>query len=252
MRWLLLVMMLVPLSGASSAQQRVPAPLEGVRKIVCLGDSITEAAGAPGGYVWLLQRYLSLLYPQQRIEVVNAGVSGNRAPDMEARFTRDVLLRKPDLITINVGTNDVWHGFREFAAGVDHPKGDLPAGVPLAKFRASVRNMVVSAQKAGARVMLVSPAVIGEDLARPENARLVEYVNAMRALAREHGCLFVDLHHPFREILTTYQRHAGKALLLLTSDGVHLDPRGYRVMAHAILRGLGVPDSAIATLQVGG
>jgi len=77
------------------------------RKIVTVGDSITEAGKYPGGYVWLLQRYLSALYPDDRkIEIVNAGISGNKTnktTDMQARFQKDAIDQKPDLVMINVG-----------------------------------------------------------------------------------------------------------------------------------------------------
>jgi len=77
--------------------------LAGKRKIVTVGDSITEAGKYPGGYVWLLQRYLSALYPDRTIEIVNAGISGNKASDMQARFQKDAIDQKPDLVMINVG-----------------------------------------------------------------------------------------------------------------------------------------------------
>ena len=120
----------------------LPGTFQGVRRIVALGDSITEAGGEAGGYVWLLERYLSALDPTRRIEVVNAGVGGHKSTDMAARFTRDVLDRKPDLVTISVGINDVWHAFRDFQAGRNHPAGNLPAGVPLPVYRTKLQTMI--------------------------------------------------------------------------------------------------------------
>ncbi|MEG4507915.1 hypothetical protein QUA81_30320 [Microcoleus sp. F6_B4] len=60
------------------------------KKIVTVGDSITEAGKYPGGYVWLLERYLNDLYPGQ-IAIVNAGISGNKSTDMQARFQKDAI-----------------------------------------------------------------------------------------------------------------------------------------------------------------
>src|SRR5437016_1072991 len=51
----------------------VPAPLQNVHRIVCLGDSITQMGESQGGYVWLFRRYLNAIYPSQNIEVINAG-----------------------------------------------------------------------------------------------------------------------------------------------------------------------------------
>src|SRR4051794_31980867 len=80
-----------------------PSSLKDVHRIVCLGDSITQGGEAPGGYVWLLRRYLTALYPN--IEVINAGISGHKSTDMLERFQRDVLDKKPNLVTISVGVN---------------------------------------------------------------------------------------------------------------------------------------------------
>jgi len=91
-----------------SLSEATPPPeiqnvLAGKRKIGTVGDSITEARKYPGGYVWLLERYLSALYPDGTIEIVKAGISGNKATDMQARFQKDAIDQKPDLVIINVG-----------------------------------------------------------------------------------------------------------------------------------------------------
>jgi len=94
-----------------SLSEATPTPelqnvLVGKRKIVTVGDSITEAGKYPGGYVWLMERYLSALYPDRKIEIVNAGISGNKATDMQARFQKDAIDQKPDLVMIKVGVNE--------------------------------------------------------------------------------------------------------------------------------------------------
>ncbi len=241
---------LLAVGVAPGAATEPPPALQGVRRIVALGDSITEAASERGGYVWLIERSLRTLYPLQRIKITNAGVGGHRATDLEARFQKDVLDRRPDLVMINVGVNDVWHAFRDFQARRDHPAGDLPGGVPLPLYREKLKAMIDAARTASVRVVLVSPTVIYEDLARPENGRLVEYVSAMRALGRQHGLVFVDVNAVFREVIAAYQRRAGTGLDLLTTDGVHLNAAGNRLMAHTILLGLGVPERELATARL--
>ena len=102
-----------------------------VHRIVMMGDSITQMGGSPKGYVTLVDQTLDATRPSDPFEVVNVGIGGQKAPDMLARFRRDVIDKKPDLVTLSVGVNDVWHGFRDFAKGERHPSGELPAGVPL-------------------------------------------------------------------------------------------------------------------------
>ena len=252
MKTALLVLLLssLPLVRAANAAPEPPAALRGVRRIVTMGDSITQGGGAPGGYVWLLERYLKALYPQQPVEVINAGISGHKSTDMQARFQRDVLDKKPDLVTISVGVNDVWHAYRDFARGVNHPNGDLPAGVPLPLYREKVTAMIQAAKGQGMRVVLLAPTLIYEDLGSVENQRLLTYVAAMRDMARENGCIFVDLNAAFRDVVRSYQKYGGRSANLLTTDGVHMNAAGNRMMAYTILRGLGVRGREIADLKI--
>src|SRR4028118_1696798 len=119
---------LIPMFKESLSKATPPPEIQNVlagqRKIAIVGVSITEAGQYPGGYVWLLERYLSALYPDRKIKIVNAGISGNKATDMQARFQKDAIDQKPDLVMINVGVNDVWHGFFNFQNLQFYPQGD--------------------------------------------------------------------------------------------------------------------------------
>ena len=96
---------LIPMFKESVSEATPPPEIQNVlagkRKIVTVGDSITEAGKYPGGYVWLLERYLSALYAESKIKFLNAGISGNKATDMQARFLKDAIDQKPDLVMIN-------------------------------------------------------------------------------------------------------------------------------------------------------
>ena len=207
-------------------------PLQGVHRIVCLGDSITQFGDGPRGYVGLLRGYLTKIYPPNGIEVVNAGISGNTSNDELGRYDRDVIQKKPDLLTISVGVNDVWHGFDS-----THPQGGGPNGVPLALYRTNVETMVTTAQKAGTVVVILAPTVIMEDLNDPRNLLLADYILALRDVARRHKCLFVDLQQPFQTYLDL-DRTTGSTDKLLTVDGVHMNDWGNRFMAATILTAL--------------
>src|SRR5579862_8958042 len=141
MRTFALLLLLGLFAAFTSAQSAVPPTLRDVHRIVCLGDSITEMGENPGGYVWLVRHYLKAIFPDQGIEVINAGISGHKSTDMIARFQRDVLDKRPDLVTISCGVNDVWHGFYD-----NHPLGDGPRGVPLDLYRKNVEEMVTRAE----------------------------------------------------------------------------------------------------------
>ena len=237
-------------TGVASAQDSsksspiLPTLLQGVHRVVCLGDSITQGGEGPGGYVWLVRHYLKDLYPDQNIETLNAGISGHKSTDMIARYQRDVLDKKPDLVTISVGVNDVWHGFYD-----NHPLGDGPRGVNIDDYRKNVDSMVIQAQAVGSKVVILSTTVIYEDLNSHENQKASKYNAALRDIARQRNCTFVDFQRPFRTLINDYQRSTGGNDNLLTVDGVHMNSSGNRVMAHVILSGLGISAKDQASVQ---
>lgn len=221
-------------------QTRLPVPpqaLTGVRRIVCVGDSITQSGERPGGYVWLIRHYLQAIYPQASFLVFNAGISGNKSTDMIARFQHDVLDKSPELILISVGVNDVWHSFLD-----GHPKGDGPLGIPLDAYRQNVDTMITEAESHHAKVRLLSATLIGEDVEGPENRKAVAYNQALQDLAAKHSIEIVDLQKPFRKLVSDYRETTGSTLNFLTVDGVHMNAQGNQVMAQTILTNLGVPD----------
>ena len=77
------IMVAVLLALGSVATVLAAPRLKAGDRIVTLGDSITEA----GGYQALMQKVLARFYPDLKIEIVNAGISGHKAPDMAARRT---------------------------------------------------------------------------------------------------------------------------------------------------------------------
>jgi len=204
--------------------------LKGGCKIVCMGDSITAA----GGYLRQMDALFAQQYPQLKLpRIINAGVSGHKAENCIARFDRDVLKRKPDILTLNIGINDVWHRLRN----PHDPK-------VLATYKENVGKMIGQAQAAGIKVILLAPTVIKEDLKAEGQKRLALYVKAMKEIAVEKKCGFVDLHETFLKALA--QKPAGMKGNWLTRDGVHMKPPGDAIMALAALRGMGVPDEKSA------
>ena len=59
------------------------------------------------GYPCLIQADLCL--NRTDIEVLNCGISGNRVTNLLARWKKDCINLRPDVISILIGVNDVWH-----------------------------------------------------------------------------------------------------------------------------------------------
>jgi acyl-CoA thioesterase I len=164
--------------------------------------------------------------------VVNKGIGGQKAEDLAERFDRDVVKLKPTFVTLSIGVNDVWHR-------LDKPL-DAKA---VAFYKQNVAKMVDQAQKAGIRVILLTPTLIGEDPNTEANKRLVFFVKAEKQIAAEKKCQIVDLHAMFLKAL---KKKPADNKTWLTSDGVHMNPPGDAIMAVGVLRALGVPDKKIA------
>lgn len=186
--------------------------------IVFLGDSITQAGTGPEGYITLFK--LACDAAGHRVDVINAGISGHKSNDMLARLQRDVIDRKPDWVSISCGVNDVWHGER---------------GVPLPDYRKNMAEIVDRCLEAGMKVLLLTATPIYEDPNSKENQKLAAYNEYLREMAKGKKVLLCDLSKAF---LAVYEKKAVKENVL-TTDGVHMNPDGNRLMAREIFRSLG-------------
>ena len=83
--------------------------------VVCLGDSLTACGGKGGRYSDWLARWLS------NEVIVNKGVNRDTLAGGRARFERDVLALKPDVVIIELGANDFW----QMKRGISQLKADL-------------------------------------------------------------------------------------------------------------------------------
>ncbi len=225
-------------SNPAPASAEGPRKLTQVKRIVTLGDSITQGGGRPGGYVWLMDQYLQVLYPNRKIEIVNAGISGHKSNDMLGRFQKDVLDKKPDLVTISVGINDVWHGFTK-----EHPAGYGPRRVPLEEYTRNVEAMLQAARKADVDVVLFTTTVFEDQAESIRNLRIYQYNRALRELAARYGARVADQNAAF------HTAWAQSPSVKLTTDQVHLSPAGNELMARTALLALGVPGKKLDAVR---
>src|SRR5690349_23688471 len=95
---------LLGLSAARAADDSGLSLKKGDR-IVFLGDSITQQGAGPKGYVTLIRKELEEKHPDLNAEVIGAGISGNKVPDLQRRLDKDVLQKKPTVVVIYIGIN---------------------------------------------------------------------------------------------------------------------------------------------------
>jgi len=212
---------LVPTAGRAD-----PAVKNG-EKIAFLGDSITQGgANNASGYVRLVISGLEA--NGIKATMIPAGISGHKSNQMLERLDKDVIGKQPDWMTLSCGVNDVWHGAN---------------GVPLDAYKKNITAIVDRAQAAGIKVMILTATMIREDATNSENQQLAPYNEFLRQLAAEKKCLLADLNADMHAALKPGPQHDHQ----LTSDGVHMNPLGDRMMARGILKAFGLSDAQIKT-----
>ncbi|MBA4189930.1 MAG: G-D-S-L family lipolytic protein [Planctomycetaceae bacterium] len=225
LRNLLLAAITLAIPAACSAADE---PLKKGEKIVFFGDSITQGGVGPKGYVTVIKNTLAEKHKDLAIEIVGAGISGNKVPNLQARLEKDVLAKKPTVVVIYIGINDVWHGEKNPANGTSKEK-----------FEAGLKEIIGKIKDSGARVILCTPSVIGEKKggANKLDAQLDEYSEISRKVAKDTGSKLCDLRKAFADYLAKNNAD-DKESGILTSDRVHLNEAGNKFVAETILASL--------------
>ena len=194
-------------------------------KVLFLGDSITQFGNNPYGYVRLVESALKTA--GCRIEVIPAGVSGNKSTQMLSRFRR-LIAQKPDWLLVNCGVNDVAHSTKR---------------VELPEYQKNMRDIFDMAQNAGIKVMVLTPTVIGEDLGNKNNQKLAGYIKFLREEAAARKLVLADTAKAFETALKSCTR---KEKLKLTVDGLHMNGYGNQLMAATVLQAFGMDKEKLS------
>ena len=184
-------------------------------KVIFFGDSITQAGVQPNGYITKLDSIIKQSHLPNSVELVGAGIGGNKVYDLYLRMDDDVLSKNPDVVVIYVGINDVWH------------KASSGTGSDADKFEKFYRAIVKRLQNQNIKVIVCTPSVIGErnDNSNPQDGDLNQYSKIIRAIAKDLSIPVCDLREGFLTYLKTNNpTNAEKEIL--TSDRVHLNNKG--------------------------
>ena len=212
-------------------------------KIAFLGDSITQGGWSnPAGYVRLV--IAGLEANGIKAEPVPAGISGHKSDQMLARLDKDVLSKKPQWMTLSCGVNDVWHGPRgvplDDAAAKSGTYDDKVA--TRGTYKKNITAIIDQAKAAGVKPVMLTATVIHENLASKENGLLAPYNDFLRKLAQEKSVPLADLFAMFEERLKAENKPNVK---VLTSDGVHMNAEGNKLMAIGVLKAFGLNEAEL-------
>ena len=194
-------------------------------KVVFFGDSITEAAVKPNGFISIDDSLLNS-GGAANYELIGEGISGNKVYDLYFRMEQDVMRKSPDVVVIWVGVNDVWH--KKMGTGTDADKFEKFYLAMVRKFKA-----------ANIKVIVCTPATIGEkfDNTNEQDGDMNRYSEIIRKIAVDEQLTLVDMRNAF----VNYEKAINSKNLdrgLLTADGVHLNDAGNQFVAKLMAEGI--------------
>ena len=187
-------------------------------RIVGFGDSITGVYYHTGGrraWTEMLGVALQRIYPGAQLQMINAGISGNKTSNALDRIDRDVLAHQPDLVVVMFGMNDV-------------------AAHPQDVYEANLRTIIEKCRAVGSEVVLCTPNAINQGDERRPLAKLGEYADIVRRLGGELGTPVVDFHARFGAIQTEEPRR----WITIMSDAIHPNMRGHELFAEEIAQAI--------------
>lgn len=220
---------LLALGSAAQAQLAAPSyladfvkaldlawPKNRTMTIVCHGHSVpagyakTPHVDSFVAYPHLLHRAVKEKHPHAVVNVIVTAIGGENSVSGAARFQRDVLPHKPDVVLIDYGLND--------------------RRVPLEKSAACWQQMIDEAKVAGAKVILLTPT--GDTSAKmlEEQDPLSKQAAQIRSLAEKNGVALADSYLAYQNWIKS-----GKKLEALMSQVNHPNAAGHQLVLEQLL-----------------
>jgi lysophospholipase L1-like esterase len=202
--------------------------------ILFQGDSITDAgrsrekageannqAGLGSGYAWLAGAELLVNRPDDGLQVYNRGISGNKVFELAERWQRDCLDLKPNVLSILVGVNDLWHTLDgKYHGTVEIYERDFLA--LLERTRKALPNV---------KLVVCEPFVLR---CGAVNDKWFPEFDGYRAAAKRVAAASRATFIPFQSMFDEAVKYAGPAHW--AGDGVHPTSAGASLMAYDWLR----------------
>jgi lysophospholipase L1-like esterase len=203
------------------------APANG-KVVLFQGDSITDAgrnrasadansAGALGsGYPLLVTSAVLAARPGAALRFYNRGISGNKVPDLQQRWTADTIDLKPDVLSILIGVNDFWHK-------LDHGYNGT-----VQDYEQQYNALLDATREALPRVHLIvlEPFVLRTGAV---DARWFPEFDQRRAAAARVAARARATFVPLQTVFNQQSRSAPPEYW--AADGVHPTPAGHAVIA---------------------
>lgn len=187
-------------------------------KLLFQGDSITDMGrdyndyhNLGPGYPKYAAEGLKNKFPDVDFEFINLGISGNQTKDLIPRLQKDFIDIQPDIVSILIGINDVWH----YSEG----RKWLPDEVFEERYRTILKSIK---EQTNAKIMIMEPFLIPIEDKQFFRENLAPKIEIIRKLAREYA----DVYLPTDGLLQS--AFIGDDPLSYANDGVHPTEKGAR------------------------
>jgi lysophospholipase L1-like esterase len=213
---------------ATPAEENTPTKEGDGFTFLFQGDSITDGGRSRNndwnhvmghGYQYIIGSELGYNFPKKGFHFFNRGVSGNKVTDLAARWQKDSLDIKPDVLSILIGINDV-------SAFIG---GNKDYGVE--QYESGYRALLQQAKEGlpGVRFVLCEPFVLPVGKIKEKWEEYASEVDKRRAVVKV-------LSEEFDAVFVPFQDAFNKALQKAPADywiwdGVHPMPAGHELMA---------------------
>lgn len=182
-----------------------------MKKIICIGDSLTRGYGVDPGETWVerLNRRLN-------IQFINKGINGDTTGGMLSRFHCDVVEEKPQYVLILGGVNDLITGSSTEMIGTNM----------MAMIHQAYHYGIIPI--AGAPIK-ADPLTFREDWKELTsvsrlNAEILEYRGILSKLCYIFHVDYIDFYSEF-------ERKAGEPYSQCFLDGLHPTGKGHEILA---------------------
>jgi len=187
-------------------------------KILFIGDSITDAGRdrrnyhhMGNGYPKYAAEEIKNAFPNVNFEFFNLGIGGNRTDQLFDRLYTDAIAFEPDIISIMIGINDVWH--RHGASRIETTDVQIETN-----YRAILERLRA---RTNAKILILSPFLLDNEDKESWREEVERIVSIVSGLAEEFADAYIPLDRHFAKALKaqpTPQYYSG--------DGVHPNQNG--------------------------
>ena len=196
-------------------------------KILFQGDSVTDAGrdrsdphDMGNGYPRYASAMIQDSFPDTEFEFIDLGISGNRTEHLVERMEADFIEIQPDIVSILIGVNDVWHHYAfEYVETTDE------------QFEKNYRTLLDNLKsRTNARILMIQPFLL--ETVDPAKQELCEELARKQAIVKKLADEYADAYLPLDEVLHSMTEEEPA---YYAADGVHPTPDGACCIGEAYL-----------------